>query len=104
MSVTYSVVAPLVLVHDDEGVVSHVYQGAVLPDVDKGQVDHLLELGFIAKEGSDEAVIVPGAEFVVPDSLHVPERDALGNTFSEPEPVVEEAPKPAPKPRASRSN
>lgn len=76
MSVTYQVTAPLVLVTDAEGVTHHAYQGTVLDDLGKEQVDHLLELGFIAKAGSDDAVIVPGEEFLVPDTIHVPQFDA----------------------------
>lgn len=64
MSVAYKVVSPLAVVQDDSGVWHHHYQGAVIEGFGAEQVDHLLGLGFIAKVGSDEAVVVPGAEFL----------------------------------------
>lgn len=64
MSVTYQVVAPLAVVQDENGVWHHHYQGAVIEGLGREQVDHLLGLGFIAKFGSDDAVIVPGTEFL----------------------------------------
>jgi hypothetical protein len=69
VSVAYKVVAPLVLVKDDEGVTHHAYQGAVLENLGAEQVDHLLGLGFIAKLGSDDAVVVPGNEFLDEDQI-----------------------------------
>jgi hypothetical protein len=97
MSVAYKVVAPLVLVKDADGVTHHAYQGAVLDDLDKEQLDHLLGLGFVAKVGSDPAVIVPGTEFLVPDSVHVAEVVAPGHIFDEPaaDPVTDVEGRPA---------
>lgn len=76
MSTTYQVVAPLVLVKDEAGVTHHAYQGAVLEDLGREQVDHLLGLGFIAKVGSDAAVVVPGREFLDPAQVEESEAEA----------------------------
>jgi hypothetical protein len=71
VTVAYKVVAPLVVVPDVEGVWHHAYQGAVLENLSREQVDHLLGLGFVAKVGSDDAVIVPGNEFLDADQIAV---------------------------------
>lgn len=64
MSTSYKVVSPLAVVQDKSGVWHHHYQGAVIEGLGAEQVDHLLGLGFIAKVGSDDAVVVPGTEFL----------------------------------------
>lgn len=56
------VLAPCVILENEEGSRREAYQGAVV-EVQPKQVDHLLALGFVAKVGTPEAVI-PVAEDV----------------------------------------
>lgn len=86
------------MVLDENGVWHHHYQGEVLEGLGSEQVDHLLGLGFIAKVGSDDAVIVPGEEFLVPESIHPPERDSSGHVLVNSQPAEVDPPaKVAPK-------
>lgn len=64
MSVAYKVLAPCVILANDEGVRREAYQGAVVDGLSPERVDHLLGLGFIAKVGTEDATIVPGTEFL----------------------------------------
>jgi hypothetical protein len=69
VSVAYKVLAPCVILENEEGVRREVYQGAVVEILPK-QVDHLLGLGFIAKNGTADAVIPPEGA-ADPDSFPV---------------------------------
>lgn len=90
VTTAYKVVAPLVLVQDADGATHHVYQGAELDALSAEQAKYLLGLGFIEK--ASEALIVPGEEFLVPESIHVAQFDAVTNV-----PVSDPPAKVAPK-------
>lgn len=92
MTVTYKVLAPCVILRNEEGVRREAYQGAEVEGLLPEQVDHLLGLGFIAKVGTQDAAIVPGTEFLVPESIHAPEFDAA-TAHEVPEPPAKVAPK-----------
>lgn len=59
----YKVVAPLVIVKDNDGVMHHVYEGALLPESADGEhVKQLLESKMVAKVKADEPPAEPKAD------------------------------------------